>query len=214
MSPEQTVYVVDDDAAVRSSIQALLESAGFTVEAYGSGREALEGMTGQQSGCLLLDVRLPDMSGLDVQQALKALASEVKVILITGYADVPTAVSAMRNGAFDFIEKPFDDEELLARIEEALQAQKRTHELAIQREEAKARVGRLTDRECEVFHHLVLGQPNKVIAYELGISPRTVEIHRARVMEKLEARSFSDIVRLAITADSDSTEVEEFKSPQ
>ena len=209
MSPDQTIYVVDDDAAVRASLKALLEAAGFTVEAYASGREALDGLNGKQSGCLLLDLRLPDMSGLDVQQALKALAQEVKIILVTGYADVPSAVNAMKSGAFDFIEKPYDDVELLKRVEDALLAQQKDHETVSRCAEARSRIERLTKREREVFHHLVKGQPNKVIAYELGISPRTVEIHRARVMEKLQARSLSEIVRLSITAGSDTIATED-----
>ena len=213
MSPDQTVFVVDDDDAVRTSLKALLEAAGFRVEAFASGGEALDGLSGRQSGCLLLDLRLPDMSGLEVQEALKTLAHEVKIILITGYADVPSAVTAMKGGAFDFIEKPYDDQELLDKVEDALLAQEKDHELAARRAEARSRIERLTKREREVFHHLVKGQPNKVIAYELGISPRTVEIHRARVMEKLQARSLSEIVRLSITADPDPTEDEERGSP-
>ncbi|MEM7221852.1 MAG: response regulator [Pseudomonadota bacterium] len=206
MASEACVFVVDDDDAVRLSLKALLESAGHAVETFASGRAGLEGLAERDRGCLLLDVMLPDMSGLDVLKALKAQDCILNVILITGYGDVPTAVKAMKFGAFDFVEKPFDDEDLLTRIEDALRAQEESLEQLKSREEARSLIDRLTDREQEVFGLLTQGQPNKVIAFELGISPRTVEIHRARVMEKLQARSLSDIVRLAITAESEVSE--------
>ena len=206
MASEACVYVVDDDDAVRLSLKALLESADFRVETFTCGRDALEVLAEQEPACLLLDIRLPDMSGLEVLKALKAKGCSMNVILITGYGDVPTAVKAMKCGAFDFIEKPFDHEDLLARIDDALRVQEESLEQLKSRDLAKSLIDRLTGREQEVFHLLTRGQPNKVIAYELGISPRTVEIHRARVMEKLQARSLSDIVRMAITAEADLSE--------
>ena len=200
MATEPAVYIVDDDDAVRDSLQALLESAGCPVKGFASGRAFLDTLTGAQTGCVLLDLHLPDLSGLEIQESLNRCEQTLPVIVITGYGDVSTAVRAMKAGAFDFIEKPFSDGDLLERVREALRFHEKVSDELEARAEIVARIDRLTPRERDVFDHLVLGQANKVIAYELGISPRTVEIHRARVMEKLEARSLSEIVRMAITA--------------
>lgn len=200
MTSEPTVFVVDDDDAVRNSLKVLLETEGLTVETFATGQEAIDGLTDREAGCVLLDVRLPDLNGLEVQRRLRVAESILPVIMITGHGDVTTAVQAMKGGAFDFVEKPFDDELVIARVREALNKQRRSEESVRARRLALAAIERLTPRELEVFAHLVNGRPNKIIAYELGISPRTVEIHRARVMEKLEAQSLSEVVHTAVAA--------------
>ncbi len=194
----QTVFVLDDDEAVRDSLRALLESAGFDVETFGSGAEFLDRFDPTRGGCLVLDVRMPGLSGLEIQEKLSEKRIAMPVIIITGHGDVPVAVQAMRAGAVDFIEKPFADDVILESVRFALE---QGHQITLDMSSAteiKARLARLTPRERDVLEQLVIGNPNKVIAYELGISPRTVEIHRARVIEKMEARSLSHLVRLAI----------------
>jgi len=192
------VFIVDDDEAVRDSLQTLLEAAGHRVRSFASGSEFLAAMPSSEDGCLIIDVRMPGIGGLDVQERLRVDGIALPVIVLTGHGDVPLAVRAMKAGAVDFVEKPFAEEAILAAVERALEIARRTHKVGIDAADAEARLSPLSEREHEVLRLVVAGKQNKVIAYELGISPRTVEIHRARVMEKTRARSLSELVRLAI----------------
>ena len=203
MANDFTVFVVDDDAAVRDSLKALLRSVGLSVEVYGSGRSFIDACAPSRRGCLVLDVRLPDMNGLEVQQELADRGIDLPVIIVTGYADVPMAVGAMKAGAIDFIEKPYDDETIIASIRRARELDEPAHSKAAAAEQAVARAALLTPREREVLDHLIIGRSNKNIAFELGISARTVEVHRARVMEKMQAESLSHLVRMALAAGFD-----------
>jgi two-component system response regulator FixJ len=194
----QTLFIVDDDEAVRESLQLLLESAGHRVRSFASGSEFLAAMPSSEDGCLIIDVRMPGIGGLDVQERLRADGIALPVIVITGHADVPLAVRAMKAGAVDFVEKPFAEEAILAAVERALEIGRQQHRVEIETGDAAARLAPLSEREQQVLRLLIAGKQNKVIAYELGISPRTVEIHRARVMEKTRVRSLSELVRLAV----------------
>jgi two-component system response regulator FixJ len=198
--PDETVFVVDDDADVRDSLRALLESSGFKVEDYDSATSFLAAVTPERGACLVVDVRMPDMDGLTLQEELVKRQVELPVIIVTGHGDVPLAVRAMQAGAIDFLEKPYDDEKLVGSVRRAQAVSVSRRAEASNAQEAAERVAVLTPREREVLEHLVAGRPNKVIAHELGISPRTVEIHRAHLMEKMQARSLSDLVRIALTA--------------
>jgi two-component system, LuxR family, response regulator FixJ len=196
MQAETSIYIVDDDEAVRDSLQVMLEASGFSVRSFNSGESFLAALSTAMDGCVLLDVNMPGMSGFDVQARLAG--SGLPVIVITGHGDVPSAVKAMKAGAVDFVEKPYADTVLLDAIKRALiqrDATKRTQHMV---SEIKTRLDRLTPREREVFEQLVLGHPNKIIAHTLTISPRTVEIHRSRVMEKMQARHLSELVRMAL----------------
>lgn len=195
-----TVFIVDDDAAIRFAMQALMDSVNLSHEIFGSGDEFLEKMTEQRPGCLVLDIRMPGLGGLELQQELIKRGNTLPIIFITGHGDVPMAVEAMQKGAVDFIQKPFRDQELLDRIREALATDEERREAQQHHAEVAGRLDRLTNREREVFDLVVTGKPNKVIAYELGVSQRTVEIHRARVMEKMQARSLADLVKMHMTA--------------
>jgi two-component system response regulator FixJ len=195
---QPTLFVVDDDEAVRESLQLLLESAGHRVRSFASGSEFLTAMPSSEDGCLIIDVRMPGIGGLAVQERLRDERIALPVIVITGHGDVPLAVRAMKAGAVDFVEKPFTEQGILAAVERALEIGRRKPKVGIEAADAEARLSQLTEREHEVLRLLVAGKPNKMIAYELGISPRTVEIHRARVMGKTRARSLSELVRLAI----------------
>jgi two-component system response regulator FixJ len=200
MADAPTVFVVDDDEAVRDSLQTLLEVEGYRTEIFGSGLAFLEAYDAGRPGCLLADVRMPDMSGLDLQEILNQRQARLPVIIITGHGDVPMAVRAMKAGAVDFIEKPFSDTVILDSVRRALAVADRASADRALATEAETRLQSLTPREREVLERLVLGRANKVIAFELNISPRTVEIHRARVMEKMQAESLSHLVRLALAA--------------
>ncbi len=198
MTADPVVIIVDDDEAVRDSLSFLLDVAGYRTRAFASGTALLEApppLAAADAGCLLLDVRMPEIDGVTTLDRLRAAGFQLPAIIMTGHADVPLAVRAMKAGARDFIEKPFSDGAILAAVAQALEAEARAPGHA-----ALARVATLTPREREVLAGLVAGLPNKSIAYDLGISPRTVEIHRAHVMEKLEARSLSELVRLALAA--------------
>lgn len=199
MSEGSLVVVIDDHESVRDSLRALLESSGLRVKDYASAVAYLE--DGGDGDCVLVDVRMPQMTGLELQQELNKRSSPVPVIVITGHGDVPLAVKVMRAGAFDFLEKPFDDDVLLDSIQRALAEGRRTVQTQTESRAAAALIAALTSREHEVLDHLVLGKSNKLIAYELGISPRTVETHRARLQEKLKARGLSDLVRLTRAVD-------------
>ena len=194
----QTVYIVDDDVAIRIAMQALLESVNLKHEIFASADEFLEDEANHRSGCLVLDIRMPGLGGLELQDELISRGSTLPIIFITGHGDVPMAVDAMQKGAVDFIQKPFRDQELLDRIREALSTDLQRREELNKHAEVVSRLERLTNREKEVFDLVVTGKPNKVIAYELDVSQRTVEIHRARVMEKMEAKSLADLVRMHI----------------
>jgi two-component system, LuxR family, response regulator FixJ len=199
----RTVYVVDDDEAVRDSLAALLASAGYRVVAHATARSLLDSDLSASEACILLDVRLPDMNGLSLKDELARRGVDLPVILITGHGDVPMAVRAMQAGAVDFIEKPCREEVLLGSLERAFGRRPQAGEPAgAGDDEPTSRLARLTPREREVFERLAQGKANKVIAAELGISPRTVEVHRARVMAKLGARSLADVVRLGLGAGS------------
>ena len=191
-----TVFVVDDDPAIRIAMQALMESVHLQHEIFGSADEFLEQFSDNRAGCLILDIRMPGLGGLELQELLVQRHSTLPIIFITGHGDVPMAVEAMQKGAVDFIQKPFRDQDLLDRIHHALKADRERRVEQRQHSEVAERVARLTNREHEVFDLVVTGKANKVIAYELGVSQRTVEIHRARVMEKMEARSLADLVKL------------------
>jgi len=191
-----TVFIVDDDPAIRFAMQALMDSVNIQHEIFGSADEFLETVPDQRPGCLVLDIRMPGLGGLELQQELIEHDNTLPIIFITGHGDVPMAVEAMQKGAVDFIQKPFRDQDLLDRITEALKTDKDRREEQQKHAEVAKRVERLTNRENEVFDLVVTGKPNKVIAYELGVSQRTVEIHRARVMEKMQARSLADLVKM------------------
>lgn len=199
MPDDQTVFIVDDDDAVRASLGVLLETAGYKVEQFDSGTAFLEALSAAQTGCLVLDVRMPGLSGLEVQEKLAERKATLPVIIMTGHGDLPMAVKAMKAGAVDFIEKPFDAGEITQSVRLALGKSAENQQEAARADEIKQRLARLTTREREVLNELVIGNLNKVIAYNLEISPRTVEIHRARAMEKMQARNLAHLVRLAIT---------------
>jgi two-component system response regulator FixJ len=195
-----TIHVVDDDEAVRDSLRLMLEANGYEVAAYPSGDSFIERLPAEPGGCLLIDVRMPGRGGLEVQEELRARHVPLPVIIMTGHGEVPLAVRAMKAGAVDFVEKPFSDEVILASITRALELGEHNRQQETAVAGIAARLALLTERERQVLEGLVAGQPNKVIAYELSISPRTVEIHRARVMEKMQARSLSELVRMALAA--------------
>lgn len=201
MIEEQHVFIVDDDAEIRDSLRILLESAGLRSHSYASAREFLaDGMT--KVGCVVADVRMPDMSGLELQEEIVRRDEQLPVIIITAHADVPLAVRAMKAGAIDFIEKPFDDRQLISSIRHAFEVGTRTRSRSAEARDARNKLSLLTSRERSVLNILVKGRSNKVAAYELGISPRTVEIHRAHIMNKLHASSLSDLVRIVLVADN------------
>ena len=199
-SDTPTVFIVDDDPAIRFAMQALMDSVNIKHEIFPSGDDFLEKIDHQRPGCLVLDIRMPGLGGLELQEELLKRGNTLPIIFITGHGDVPMAVEAMQKGAVDFIQKPFRDQDLLDRIREALTTDRARREEQEQQNEVEKRLGRLTNREREVFDLVVTGKPNKVIAYELGVSQRTVEIHRARVMEKMQARSLADLVKMHMTA--------------
>jgi len=203
MNQAMTVFVVDDDQAMRSSLKWLIESTGMNVETYESAQAFLDAHYPGRAGCLLLDVRMPGMSGLELQQYLVRREIRLPVIIITGHGDVSMAVRAMKAGAVDFIEKPFDDEELLESIRSAVQHDERRRALRAQRADIAARMAELTPREHEVMTMVTDGKSNKEIAAALGVSAKTVEVHRARVMDKMRADSLAELVRLALIARGD-----------
>jgi len=200
MTAEQQIFIVDDDASVRASLSILLQSAAYQVSSFASAREFLEGLV-PDGGCLIADMRMPSMSGLELQEEIARAGVHLPVIIVTGHGEVPLAVRAMKAGAIDFIEKPFDNETLLRSVERAVKVGRQLRDRAAETRAARAILAKLTVRERDVLGHLVKGRPNKVVAFELGISPRTVEIHRARIMAKMKSRSLSDLVRIVMAAD-------------
>jgi two-component system response regulator FixJ len=202
MSPQ--VYVVDDDQAVRDALQLLLRSVKIESQAFASGQEFLAGVDREARGCVLLDIRMPGMSGMDVQKEINQRGSRLTVVFLTGHGDVPMAVQAIQEGAFDFVQKPFRDQDLLDTIRGALEKSKTEHEQREQVDEIRARLALLTPRESEVLEKVVAGKSNKVIASDLGLSTRTVEIHRSRVMEKMQAESLARLVRMYVAVEAES----------
>jgi RNA polymerase sigma factor (sigma-70 family) len=200
---QATVFVVDDDQAMRNSLKWLISSVGMRVECYSSADEFLASHHSGRAGCLLLDVRMPGMSGLELQEVLGERNITLPVIIITGHGDVAMAVRAMKAGAIDFIEKPFNDELLLDAIRNALVLDERRRDVQLERAEVGERLEQLTPREREVMEMVTDGKSNKEIAGELGVSAKTVEAHRARVMEKMRAGSLAELVRMALLCRDD-----------
>src|SRR5512140_2140378 len=200
MQPEPIIYVIDDDDAVRQSLEFLLKTAGITVRSFESGKAFLEVLPEIRSGCIITDVRMPEITGIDLLRRVKEINPFLPVIVSTGHGDISLAVEAMKIGAVDFLEKPFDDDLLLAAVRAALSYDadigKRKAELA----DIHDKLAALSNRERQVLEGLVVGNANKTIAFDLGISPRTVEIYRANLMTKMSANSLSDLVRMAMTA--------------
>jgi two-component system, LuxR family, response regulator FixJ len=196
---QPTVYIVDDDDDFRDSLSILCESVGLRVESFASAREFLEGASPERPGCLVLDIRMPGMSGLELQRELGERGASWPILFMTGHGDVPMAVTALKAGAFDFLTKPFSHQDLLDRIHSAMRVAEEERSRDLRREELTERFASLTPREREVMEHVVQGLANKVVANRLGISQRTVEIHRAQVMEKMAAESLADLVRMAVT---------------
>ncbi|CAO3358152.1 response regulator transcription factor [Azospirillum melinis] len=197
----RTVYVVDDDPAMRHSLAWLIGALGVSVESFGSGEEFLRAVRPDHPGCLVTDVRMPGMSGLELQDTLARAGSLLAVVVITGHGDVPMAARAFRGGAVDFIEKPFNDQLLLDRVHEALETSMRSWAVHTRKAEVRSLLARLTPRERQVADLVVAGKLNKVIAAEINLSPKTVELHRHNVMEKLEVGSVADLTRLLIEAE-------------
>ena len=200
--PAPTIYVVDDDEGVRNSLRFLLKSVGLVTRTLASAREFLETYKPGQPGCVVLDVRMPGMSGLELQQQLNVRGAIIPVIFITGHGDIPMAVEAMQHGAFDFLQKPFRDQDLIDRIQRALERDARNRATLAQHDRIRERFDSLTPREREVLTLMASGKPNKVMAADLGVSQRTVEIHRARVMEKTGATSLAQLVRMVMDLES------------
>ena len=198
--PEPTVFVVDDDRAMRDSLSWLLDSVGLRVRSYATAAEFLADHDPAQPGCLVLDVRMPGMCGLDLQAELARRGVELPTIVITGHAEVSMAVRAVKAGALDFIEKPFSDQLLLDRVRQALEIDLEVREVRRRREDALRRLATLTAREREVLNLVVAGKQNKEIASELGVSPKTVEVHRAHVMSKMCVDSLAELIRITLLA--------------
>ena len=202
VEPEQCIYIVDDDEALRDSLAWLLESNGYRVSTFDSADAFLAVFRNDLTGCLLLDVRMPGTSGLELFEVLRQRHSPLPVIFITGHGDVPMAVSAVKKGAVDFIEKPFGDRDILKLIHDSLAAERQSRERRQHEAETARRLGILTQREREVLDLIICGKLNKQIADVLGISIKTVEVHRARVMEKMGVNSLAELVQSVITVDS------------
>ena len=200
--PEQTVHIVDDDEALRDSLIWLLESEGHTVATYASAEDFLAAWRPTLAGCLLLDVRMPGMSGLELYEKLVAQHSTLPVIFITGHGDVPMAVSALKKGAVDFIEKPFNDQDMLRLISQCLETERTQRSQRRLGADTARKLDQLTTREREVLDLIVAGRLNKQIADDLGISIKTVEVHRARVMEKMDVSSLAELVQMVMSADA------------
>jgi len=193
-----TVYIVDDDAAVRGALLMLLKSVGLPGISCASAQDFLSNYHEDQPGCLVLDVRMPGLSGLELQQQLNLRGATLPVLFMTGHADVPMAVEAMQAGAFDFLQKPFRDQDLLDRIQRALQHDTQLRAEQQQSQQLQERYATLTPREVQVMKLMTEGRPNKLMAVDLDLSQRTIEIHRAHVMEKMQARSLAQLVRMSL----------------
>ena len=200
MQPEPVIYVIDDDDAVRQSLEFLLKTAGYAVRGFESAKAFLEILPELKSGCIITDVRMPEISGIDLLRNVKDHGADIPVIVITGHGDISLAVEAMKLGAVDFLEKPFDDDQLLDALKSTLSRDADKAEQKAELSEIHNKLAALSNRERQVLDGLVAGKANKVIAFDLGISPRTVEIYRANLMTKMAANSLSDLVRMAMTA--------------
>jgi two-component system response regulator FixJ len=200
MQPEPVIYVVDDDEAVRQSLEFLLKTAGMKVRGFDSAKSFLAVLPEIGAGCIITDVRMPEITGIDLLRRVKESDVDIPVIVITGHGDIALAVEAMKIGAVDFIEKPFDDDTLLGAVRASLTRTADTAQRNAELAEINDKLAGLSNRERQVLEGLVAGKANKVIAFDLGISPRTVEIYRANLMTKMAANSLSDLVRMAMTA--------------
>jgi two-component system response regulator FixJ len=200
MQPDAIIYVIDDDEAVRQSLEFLLKTAGLTVRGFDSAKAFIEVLPQIRSGCIITDVRMPGITGMDLLRKIKELGIEVPVIVITGHGDISLAVEAMKIGAVDFLEKPFDDDTLLASVRGSLSRSADRVQRNAELSQINDRLAALSNRERQVLDGLVAGKANKAIAFDLGISPRTVEIYRANLMTKMAANSLSDLVRMAMMA--------------
>jgi two-component system response regulator FixJ len=198
MLPDPVIYVIDDDDAVRQSLEFLLKTAGIAVRGFESAKAFLEVLPQVSSGCIITDVRMPEITGIELLQKVKSLKPHLPVIVVTGHGDISLAVEAMKIGAVDFLEKPFDDALLLAAVRGALGREADAGERKAEIAGLHEKLRELSNRERQVLEGLVAGKPNKIIAFDLGISPRTVEIYRANLMTKMAANSLSDLVRMAI----------------
>jgi two-component system response regulator FixJ len=203
MSERKRIHLVDDEESVRRSTSFMLRTSGYDVDTYPSGVAFLEKVGDARPGCILLDVRMPEMDGIEVQAELARRGVKMPVIVLTGHGDVGTAVAAMKGGAIDFLEKPFEQEALVQALERGFERMEAGDAAIAGQAEAERRIALLSPREQDVLRGLVRGHPNKTIAFDLGISPRTVEVHRANAMAKLEARSLSEALRLAFAAGLD-----------
>ncbi len=201
MAADAIIHVIDDDEAVRQSLEFLLRTAGMTARTYDSAAAFLNELPTIESGCVITDIRMPGISGIELLRRLGEMQVKLPVIVITGYGDVPLAVEAMKSGAVDFLEKPYEDELLLGSVRSALDRSQQNAARDSKRAEVEARLATLTNREREVLQGLVAGKPNKIIAFDLAISPRTVEIYRANVMTKMAAASLSELVRMALVGE-------------
>jgi two-component system response regulator FixJ len=200
MQPDAIIYVIDDDEAVRQSLEFLLKTAGLTVRGFDNAKAFIEVLPQIRSGCIITDVRMPGITGIDLLRKIKELGIEVPVIVITGHGDISLAVEAMKIGAVDFLEKPFDDDTLLASVRGSLSRSADRVQRNAELSQINDRLAALSNRERQVLDGLVAGKANKAIAFDLGISPRTVEIYRANLMTKMAANSLSDLVRMAMMA--------------
>jgi FixJ family two-component response regulator len=200
-----TVFVVDDDEPVRDAIGLLLDTVDIDHQSFASAQDFLDAYDRSMTGCLVLDIRMPGMSGLELQEHLLAQKAPIPIIFITGHGDIPMAVEAMKKGALDFIRKPFRDQELLDRVHDALSLDEENRQSFSDLEKIRQNISTLTPREYEVFERVAEGQANKVVAIDLAISERTVEIHRSQVMQKTKARSLADLVKMKIRIDLDRT---------
>jgi two-component system, LuxR family, response regulator FixJ len=200
MQPEATVYVIDDDDAVRQSLEFLLKTVNINVRGFDSAKAFLEALPSIKSGCIITDVRMPEITGIDLLRRVKESGLDIPVIVITGHGDISLAVDAMKIGAVDFLEKPFDDDLLVAAVRSALNKDADSAKHKAELAEIHDKLTALSNRERQVLEGLVAGSANKTIAFDLGISPRTVEIYRANLMTKMAANSLSDLVRMAMTA--------------
>ncbi|UVW36044.1 response regulator [SAR92 clade bacterium H455] len=198
MNTKQTVYIVDDDSDVADSMSMLLESTGLRTEQYHSAEEFLKTPIDLLVGCLILDVRMPDMSGLDLHQEIKRNNANLPVVFVTGHGDVPMAVQAMKNGALEFLQKPFRDQEFIDCVNRALKTNSEALDELNRRRSIQARIDSLTKREYEIMRLIAAGNITKVVASKLSISPRTVEIHRARTMEKMQAKTLAQLVQMVV----------------
>jgi two-component system, LuxR family, response regulator FixJ len=200
MTDKKTIHIVDDEDSIRRSLSFMLKTAGYQVETWSSGHAFLKEVKHVEHGCILLDVRMPEVDGLEVQRALAERGVTMPVVIMTGHGDISIAIRAMKAGAVDFLEKPFEKATLIAAIEESFARIADATTASARAADAETILGALTPRERDVLEGLAKGLPNKTIAYDLGISPRTVEVHRANVMTKLEVRSLSDALRIAFAA--------------